>query len=125
MPLDSLLFLILRSSYGGFSVEKHQTITDNTHYSLSTLSEDMLKSQPTRETSIEAGTFFKLRTTSNAFMLQSIHKRWADTINHLLRPVPLREGVGGNSSLAAKIFLTFFLCRTKLARHLFPEVLFT
>lgn len=56
MPLDSLLCLILRSSHGGSSVEKHQT-TDNTHYSLSTLSEDMLKNLPAMETSIEAGTF--------------------------------------------------------------------
>lgn len=36
-------------------------------------------------------------------MLQNIHKRWAD-INHLLKTVPLREGVGGNSFLKAKIF---------------------
>lgn len=70
----------------------------------------MLKNLPAMETSIEAGTFLKVRTTSNAFMLQNIHKRWGDTINHLLKTVSLREGVGGNSAAAAKIFLTS-LCK--------------
>lgn len=54
-------------------------------------------------------------------MLLNIHKRWTDTINHLLKTVSLKEGVGGSSLLTADI-LNFPLQGTGQNLHIISSL---
>lgn len=55
-------------------------------------------------------------------MLQNIHKRWADTMNHLLKTVPLREGVGGKSILISKDILNLPLQGAEQNLHIISSL---